>query len=162
MPLPSSCFPSGSLPGESPNLWTWHSGPTIFETSPYLIPKGLFCPGRPTSSSAFGTTFIFNTTLSPMLFPPFNRASSPLPLTKSCPGVLMQKAIPLAPCSCYCRFSPWTVGPFMVYFTHWSQLMWLQVTEIQLDLAQAKRFTARLLRNLIYQEKVGRSRTAEP
>ena len=52
-------------------------GSSILEMSPHLTPKGLFCPARLASSSAFGPKFIFNTTLFLMLVPPLDKASLP-------------------------------------------------------------------------------------
>lgn len=97
---------------------------------------------------ALETMFIFHTTLSFKLFSLFGRACIHFSLAKSCLRVLIPAQVPLPPHHFYCRFSTWIIGPFSVFFMHWilsdcwleqSQLIWLQVTEIQFDLAEAKR-----------------------
>lgn len=74
-----------------------NSSPSIFDASPYLTKKELFCPAKLPSSSALETTFIFNSMLSAMLVPPFDRASFLLSLTKSYPHVSVQSQVPQAP-----------------------------------------------------------------
>lgn len=74
-----------------------NSSPSIFDASQYLTKKELFCPAKLPSSSALEITFIFNSMLSAMLVPPFDRASFLLSLTKSYPHVSVQSQVPQAP-----------------------------------------------------------------
>lgn len=162
MPLPPVVFPvvlhDVQLHG--------HTCDPDIRAPPYLTLHPTLPKGK--SSRPFETTLICNTALSPMLFPPLSRP--PLPHLRLNPAQVCWCGLgPQARSSHSCRPGLWTVGltvsnsprgswELADHSSHrWCHGKWL--TEVQLDLAKAKReITGRLLRNFIHQQKVGRSR----